>query len=123
MKVICRTAPVVTGKAGGSGRHRPSRWRTGITWGPILGQAVAKTVNAHRSRLAEPLAGAEDGPGHLEAEPEVVQPSKELKIVTRLREQHAAAHELWAQQMSKAAITEARAVPGHRPQAGQRPLR
>ncbi|MER7468495.1 hypothetical protein [Streptomyces sp. NPDC097981] len=32
----------------------------------------------------------------------MVQPSKELKIVTRLREQHAAAHEL--QGMSKAAI-------------------
>jgi len=43
-------------------------------------------------------------PAAPEAEPEVVQPSKELKIVTRLREQHAAAHELWAQGMSKAAI-------------------
>ncbi|MFG3132550.1 hypothetical protein ACGFZU_33225 [Streptomyces tendae] len=36
--------------------------------------------------------------------PEVVQPPKELKIVTRLREQHAAVHELWEQGMSKAAI-------------------
>jgi transposase len=34
----------------------------------------------------------------------VVQLPAELKIVTRLREQHAAAHELWAQGISKAAI-------------------
>ncbi|WRZ89283.1 hypothetical protein OHB54_09445 [Streptomyces sp. NBC_01007] len=34
----------------------------------------------------------------------MVQLPSELKIVTRLREQHAAAHELWAQGMSKAAI-------------------
>lgn len=69
-----------------------------------LGQAVEKTCNAHRSRLAEPLAAPEDGPGHTEAEPEVLQPSKEPKIVPRLREQHAAAHELWTPGMSKAAI-------------------
>jgi DNA-binding transcriptional regulator LsrR (DeoR family) len=37
-------------------------------------------------------------------EPEVVQPPKELKIVIRLRERHAAAHERWQQGMSKAAI-------------------
>jgi transposase len=54
-----------------------------------LGQAVEKPVNAHRSRLAEPLSEPADTPG----EPQVVQPSTELKIVTRLREQHAAAHE------------------------------
>ncbi|MFD3805964.1 ISL3 family transposase [Streptomyces sp. NPDC058619] len=46
-----------------------------------LGQAVEKTVNSHRSRLAEQpseLAAAAD-------EPQVVQPSIELKVVTRLR--------------------------------------
>ncbi|MFD9637504.1 ISL3 family transposase [Streptomyces violascens] len=69
-----------------------------------LGQAVEKTVNGHRSRLAEAPRGPAGSPDHLEAKPEVVQPSAELKIVTRLREQHAAAHELWKQGMSKAAI-------------------
>ncbi|MEW2128589.1 ISL3 family transposase [Streptomyces sp. NPDC007259] len=69
-----------------------------------LGQAVEKTVNAHRSRLAEPSAGPAGMPDGPEAEPEVVQTPGELKIVTRLREQHAAAHALWEQGMSKAAI-------------------
>ncbi|MFD5067648.1 ISL3 family transposase [Streptomyces sp. NPDC058369] len=65
-----------------------------------LGQAVEKTVNGYRSRLAEPPPEPADAPG----EPQVVQPLAELKIVTWLREQHAAAHELWQQGMSKAAI-------------------
>lgn len=65
-----------------------------------LGQAVEKTVNVHRSRLSEIPPEPADTPD----EPQVVQPPAELKIVTRLREQHAAAHELWAQGMSKAAI-------------------
>ncbi|WP_406414690.1 ISL3 family transposase (plasmid) [Streptomyces halstedii] len=65
-----------------------------------LGQAVEKTVNGYRSRLAEPPSEPADAPG----EPQVVQPLAELKIVIRLREQHAAAHELWQQGMSKAAI-------------------
>lgn len=57
-------------------------------------------MNGYRSRLAEPSSKPADAPG----EPEVVQPPAELKIVARLREQHAAAHELWQQGMSKAAI-------------------
>ncbi|MFJ1550489.1 hypothetical protein [Streptomyces sp. NPDC088246] len=61
---------------------------------------VEKTVNAHRSRLSE----APEEPTDTPDEPQVVQPPAELKIVTRLREQHAAAHELWAQGMAKAAI-------------------
>ncbi|WP_206742987.1 ISL3 family transposase [Streptomyces sp. AcH 505] len=69
-----------------------------------LGQAVEKSVNAHRSRLAEPASSTAEMPDALEAEPEEVRPPSELKIVTRLREQHAAAHELWATGMSKAAI-------------------
>ncbi|MFF7234382.1 hypothetical protein [Streptomyces sioyaensis] len=59
-------------------------------------------MNAHRSRLAEPAP--DDAAEPLEVEPVVVQSPDELKIVTRLREQHAAAHELWEQGMSKAAI-------------------
>jgi hypothetical protein len=69
-----------------------------------LGQAVEKTVNAHRSRLAEPPPGSGSSPDHVEVELEVVQPPNDLEIVIRLREQHAAAHELWQQGMSKAAI-------------------
>ncbi|MFG2594324.1 ISL3 family transposase [Streptomyces sp. NPDC048438] len=65
-----------------------------------LGQAVEKTVNGHRSRLAEPSSQPADTPD----EPQVVQLPTELKIVTRLREQHAAAHELWQEGMSKAGI-------------------
>jgi Transposase. len=65
-----------------------------------LGQAVEKTVNGHRSRLAEPPSQPADTPD----EPQVVRLPTELKIVTRLREQHAAAHELWQQGMSKAGI-------------------
>ncbi|MFE1012849.1 ISL3 family transposase [Streptomyces sp. NPDC058794] len=69
-----------------------------------LGQAVEKTVNAHRSRLAEPPPARTSSHDTPSVKPEVVQPSKELKIVARLSEQHAAAHELWEQGMSKAAI-------------------
>lgn len=57
-------------------------------------------MNGYRSRLAEPPSEPADTPG----EPQVLQQPAELKIVTRLREQHAAAHELWQQGMSKAAI-------------------
>ncbi|MFE2377254.1 ISL3 family transposase [Streptomyces sp. NPDC059398] len=69
-----------------------------------LGQAVEKTVNAHRSRLANPPPARASGHDTGAAEPEVVQLPEELKIVVRLREQHAAAHELREQGMSKAAI-------------------
>ncbi|MEU6341920.1 transposase [Streptomyces sp. NPDC046977] len=60
-----------------------------------LGQAVEKTVNAHRARLVETPPKVAGTPDELDVEPQVVQPPpKELKIVTRLREQHAAVHEL-----------------------------
>ncbi|MEU2981328.1 hypothetical protein ABZ678_31430 [Streptomyces hirsutus] len=61
-------------------------------------------MNAHRARLAEPPPGPAGTPDGPEAEPQVVRPPRELKVVTRLREQHAAVHELWDQGMSKAAI-------------------
>ncbi|GAA3021361.1 hypothetical protein [Streptomyces fulvorobeus] len=61
---------------------------------------MEKTVNGYRARLAEPPSEPADAPG----EPQVVQLTAALKIVTRLREQHAAAHELWQRGMPKAAI-------------------
>jgi transposase len=65
-----------------------------------LGQAVEKTVNVYRARLIAPT------PDLLEdtTAPQVIQPLPEKKIVTRLREHHAAVHELAAQGLTKAAI-------------------
>jgi hypothetical protein len=57
-------------------------------------------VNGHRSRLAEPPSQ----PAATPDEPHVVQLPTELTIVTRLRKQHAATHELRQQGMSKAGI-------------------
>lgn len=64
-----------------------------------LGQAVEKTVNAFRSRLVAPAPPPAD-----DTMPAQVQPLSELKIVTRLREHHAAVHELAAQGLTKSAI-------------------
>jgi transposase len=69
-----------------------------------LGEAVEKTVNAHRAQLtaAEPA-----DPAACEAEivaPPLVQPLPEKKIVVRMRERHAAVHQLRAQGLSKSAI-------------------
>ncbi|WP_411120279.1 hypothetical protein [Streptomyces sp. 058-1L] len=64
-----------------------------------LGQVVEKKVNAHRSRPARSPPEPAGTPDELP----VVQPTTELKIVIRLREQHPAAHELREQATSKAA--------------------
>lgn len=65
-----------------------------------LGDAVEKSVNSRRAQLKDqarkPLPTLETPP--------VVQPLPEKKIVTRFREQHAAATELFARGMTKAAI-------------------
>ncbi|MBB4962129.1 ISL3 family transposase [Micromonospora polyrhachis] len=64
-----------------------------------LGQAVEKTVNAHRSRLVAPAPPPAD-----DTMPAEVQPLPEKKIVTRLREHHVAVHGLAAQGLNKSAI-------------------
>jgi transposase len=64
-----------------------------------LGQAVEKTVNACRSRLVAPAPPPAD-----DTMPAKVRQLPDLKIVTRLREHHAAAHELAAQGWNKSAI-------------------
>jgi transposase len=64
-----------------------------------LGQAVEKTVNAHRSSLVV----SPRRPPVSEQAPPQVQTAAEKRIVTRLREHHAAVHQLWEQGMSKAA--------------------
>lgn len=80
-----------------------------------LGQAVEKTVNAHRASLildhpielipapGEATAAAGDGEHNSRgADPVMAVPEK--RIVTRLREQHAAVARLRAQGLSKAAV-------------------
>jgi transposase len=64
-----------------------------------LGQSVEKTVNQFRSRLVAPALPPAD-----DAMPAEVQPLPELKIVARLREHHAAVHELAAQGWNKSMI-------------------
>lgn len=65
-----------------------------------LGQAVEKTVMAHRRSLAEPAPE----PAVATPVPAVVQAKPEKKIVTRMREHFAAVQHLRSQGLSKAAI-------------------
>jgi transposase len=71
-----------------------------------LGQAVEKTVNARRTHLAaQAAAAASVNSGGSVPVPRVVQTVPEKKIVTRMREQHAAVHRLRGRGLSKAAIS------------------
>ncbi len=71
-----------------------------------LGQAVEKTVTTRRAHLLiAPPANAEMATAHSAAAvPKVVRTQPEKKIVTRLREQHAAVHKLRERGLSTAAI-------------------
>ncbi|GAA4101183.1 hypothetical protein GCM10022214_78540 [Actinomadura miaoliensis] len=67
-----------------------------------LGQAVEKDVSAARTGLAAALAAAAESRRASDA-PKMVN-HRELKVVARIRQHHAAVHELLDQGLSKAAI-------------------
>ena len=72
-----------------------------------LGQAVEKTVTTRRAHLAvagPAGAGTATAAGSGTVPPPVIAALPEKKIVTRMREQHAAVHELYGWGLSKAAI-------------------
>jgi transposase len=71
-----------------------------------LGQAVEKTVNAYRANLtiAEPSDPINAPTTSPTPTPPVIRPAPEKKIVTRMREQHAAVRQLREKGLSKAAI-------------------
>jgi transposase len=102
VKVICRDRSGGYGEGATAGAPQAEQVADRFHLWHNLGQAVEKTINGRRSCLAEPTPAP--SPPELEAEPATMQPPRELKIVTRMRRQHAAVHELWEQGLSKAAI-------------------
>ncbi|MFD3537492.1 ISL3 family transposase [Streptomyces sp. NPDC058664] len=104
IKVICRDRSSSYSEGARLGAPQAEQVADRFHLWQNLGQAVEKTVNTHRSRLAEAHPGAEPAPGSSATVPEVVQSLSELKIVTRMRDQHAAVRELWEQGLPKAAI-------------------
>jgi transposase len=99
IEVICRDRAGGYGEGARQGAPQAVQVADRFHLWQNLGQAVEKTVNAHRSRLAAPAIPPAD-----DAMPAQVQPLPEKKIVTRLREHHAAVHELAGQGLNKSAI-------------------
>jgi transposase len=99
VEVICRDRAGGYGEGSRSGAPQAVQVADRFHLWQNLGQAVEKTVNAHRSRLVAPASPPAD-----DRMPAEVKPLAEKKIVTRLREHHAAVHELAAQGLNKPAI-------------------
>jgi transposase len=99
VEVICRDRAGGYGEGARTGAPQAVQVADRFHLWQNLGQAVEKTVNAHRSQLVAPAPPPAD-----DTMPAEVQPLPEKKIVTRLREHHTAVHELAAQGLNKSAI-------------------
>lgn len=77
VKVICRTAPEVTGKALGSGRRRPNRSRIAITCGPTCVRRPRRRSTPITPVWPDRLQARPPAPATWRVEPEVVRPPKE----------------------------------------------